>query len=90
MRCPTFPTEPVSIAEEILTIGKAAPLLKMAERTIHPMAQKFERHWFKVSEQWRFRRQDRGSWMASQVNGPAAPDQLTTKTKPPTRQGGRR
>jgi excisionase family DNA binding protein len=78
------------MADEILTVAELAALLKVAEKTVYTMAQNAELPCFKVRGQWRFRRQDLDSWMASQVKGPAAPEQPATKTKAPTRKGGPR
>jgi excisionase family DNA binding protein len=77
------------MADEILTVAEVAVLLKVAEKTVYTMAQKSELPCFKVRGQWRFRRQDLDSWMASQVKGPSVPDQPPTKPKAPTRKGGR-
>ncbi|HYH96724.1 methylation-associated defense system helix-turn-helix domain-containing protein MAD1 [Hyalangium sp.] len=78
------------MADEILTVAEVAVLLKVAEKTVYTMAQKSELPCFKVRGQWRFRRQDLDSWMGSQVKGLAAPEHPATKTKAPTRKGGRR
>lgn len=77
------------MADEILTVAEVAQLLKVADKTVYTMAQKSELPCFKVRGQWRFRRQDLDSWMASQVKGPGLPDQPATKPKPTTRKGGR-
>lgn len=61
------------MADEILTVADVALLVKVAEKTVYTMAQKSELPCFKVRGQWRFRRQDLDSWMASQVTGPACP-----------------
>jgi len=57
------------MADEILTVAEVALLLKVAEKTVYTMAQNAELPCFKVRGQWRFRRQDLDSWMASQVRG---------------------
>lgn len=77
------------MADEILTVAEVAQLLKVADKTVYTMAQKSELPCFKVRGQWRFRRQDLDSWMASQVKGPGLPEQPAAKPKPPTRKGGR-
>lgn len=78
------------MADEILTVAEVAVLLKVAEKTVYTMAQKSELPCFKVRGQWRFRRQDLDSWMASQVKGPGVPEQPPTNPKAPTRKAGRR
>ena len=77
------------MANEILTVAEVAQFLKVADKTVYTMAQKSELPCFKVRGQWRFRRQDLDSWMASQVKGPGLPEQPAAKPKPPTRKGGR-
>ncbi len=77
------------MADEILTVAEVALLLKVAEKTVYTMAQKSELPCFKVRGQWRFRRQDLDSWMASQVKGPGAPEQPATKPRG-TRKGAQR
>lgn len=77
------------MVDEILTVAEVALLLKVAEKTVYTMAQKSELPCFKVRGQWRFRRQDLDSWIASQVKGPGVPEQTATK-KAPMRKGGRR
>ncbi len=62
------------MVDEILTVAEVALLLKVAEKTVYTMAQKSELPCFKVRGQWRFRRQDLDSWMASQIKGPGAPE----------------
>ncbi len=78
------------MADEILTVAEVALLLKVADKTVYTMAQKSELPCFKVRGQWRFRRQDLDSWMASQVKGPGASAQLERKPKASTRKGGTR
>lgn len=72
------------MTDEILTVAEVALLLKVAEKTVYTMAQKSELPCFKVRGQWRFRRQDLDLWMASQVHGLGALEQLT-KPRAPTR-----
>ena len=76
------------MADEILTVAEVALLLKVAGKSVYTMAQKSELPCFKVRGQWRFRRQDLDAWMASQVKGPGAPEQLSSKTKPPPKKRG--
>ena len=76
------------MADEILTVAEVALLLKVAEKTVYTMAQKSELPCFKVRGQWRFRRQDLDSWMASQVKGSGEPEQRATKPRASTRKGG--
>lgn len=61
--------QPAAMADEILTVAEVAHLLKVASKTVYTMAQNAELPCFKVRGQWRFRRQDLDSWMASQVVG---------------------
>lgn len=51
------------MADEILTVGEVAQLLKVAEKTVYTMAQKGDLPAFKVGGQWRFRRTDLDSWI---------------------------
>jgi len=69
------------MVEEILTVAEVASLLKVADKTVYTMAQNSELPCFKVRGQWRFRRQDLDSWMASQVKGPRVPVQSVAKAK---------
>jgi excisionase family DNA binding protein len=78
------------MADEILTVADVATLLKVAEKTVYTMAQKSELPCFKVRGQWRFRRQDLYSWMASQVKGSGVTEQPASNRTTPTREGGRR
>lgn len=59
------------MADEILTVPEVAQLLKVAEKTVYTMAQREEIPCFKVRGQWRFRRQDIDTWIASQTRGGA-------------------
>ena len=59
------------MADEILTVPEVAQLLKVAEKTVYTMAQRGEIPCFKVRGQWRFRRQDIDTWIASQTRGGA-------------------
>lgn len=61
------------LADEILTVPEVAQLLKVADKTVYTMAQNAELPRFKVRGQWRFRRQDIDTWIASQVGGPPTP-----------------
>jgi excisionase family DNA binding protein len=90
MRYHALPKEPVIMADEILTVAEVAVLLKVAEKTVYTMAQKSELPCFKVRGQWRFRRQDLDSWMASQVKGPVADEQPAPKPKTPRPKTGAR
>lgn len=78
------------MADEILTVAEVAVLLKVAEKTVYTMAQKSELPCFKVRGQWRFRRQDLDSWIASQVKGPGVPERLEAKPKASARKGSTR
>jgi len=78
------------MADEILTVAEVALLLEGGEETVYTMAQNTELPCFKVRGQWRFRRQDLDSWMASQVKGPGVAEQPAAKPKIPTRKGGQR
>ena len=89
MRPHALPKEPVVMADEILTVSEVAVLLKVAEKTVYTMAQKSELPCFKVRGQWRFRRQDLDSWMASQVKHPGMSEHPATNPKTPARKGGR-
>lgn len=77
------------MADEILTVAEVAVLLKVAEKTVYTMAQKSELPCFRVRGQWRFRRLDLDSWIASQVRVPGVPQHQPTKAIGPTRRGGR-
>lgn len=55
------------MSDEILTVLEVATLLKVADKTVYTMAQQGELPAFKVRGQWRFRRADIDTWMASQV-----------------------
>ena len=55
------------MADEILTVGEVAQLLKVAEKTVYTMAQKGDLPAFKVGGQWRFRRTDLDSWIDAQT-----------------------
>ena len=63
MRSPALPKESVSLADEILTVGEVARLLKVAEKTVYTMAQKGDLPAFKVGGQWRFHRADLDNWI---------------------------
>jgi excisionase family DNA binding protein len=76
--------------DEILTVAEVAQLLRVAEKTVYTMAQNAEMPCFKVRGQWRFRRQDLDTWMASQVAAPAATGQPAPKRRAPARKGARR
>lgn len=76
------------MSDEILTVLEVAALLKVADKTVYTMAQQGDLPAFKVRGQWRFRRQDLDSWMASQVQG--APERPAAKSKAPTRKTTRR
>ena len=78
------------MADEILTVVEVSRLLKVAEKTVYTMAQKAELPCFKVRGQWRFRRQDLDTWMASQIAGAAVLKDRSPKTKPASRKEGRR
>ena len=52
--------------DEILTVPGVAELLKAAEKTVYPMAQKAQLPAFKVRGQWRFLRLDLGRWIEQQ------------------------
>ena len=67
MLLPLAKRDLIAMAAEILTVAEVASLLKVAEKTVYTMAQRSELPCFKVRGQWRFRRQDLDSWMASQV-----------------------
>lgn len=54
--------------DEVLTIREAAALLKLAEKTVHSMAQRGEIPAFKIRGQWRIRRLDYDKWMAEQAS----------------------
>ncbi|MFE8599909.1 methylation-associated defense system helix-turn-helix domain-containing protein MAD1 [Archangium violaceum] len=77
------------MADEIFTVAEVAQLLKVAEKTVYTMAQNAELPCFKVRGQWRFRRQDLDTWMASQVAGAAASAEPAPKSKTTARKGGR-
>jgi len=55
------------MTDEILTVPGVAKLLKVAVKTVYTMAQRGEIPCFKVRGQWRFRRQDLDTWIASQI-----------------------
>jgi excisionase family DNA binding protein len=78
------------MADEILTVAEVASLLKVAEKTVYTMAQKSELPCFKVRGQWRFRRQDLDSWMASLVKGPRAPELTGTTSASTAKRRARR
>lgn len=85
----TLPEEPVVMADEILTVAEVAVLLKVAEKTVYTMAQKSELPCFRVRGQWRFRRQDLDSWMASQVKGAGVRGRASTRPRAAARKGSR-
>jgi excisionase family DNA binding protein len=86
MRYQVLPKEPVVVADEILTLAEVAAFLKVAGKTVYTMAQKSELPCFKVRGQWRFRRQDLDSWMASQVKARELP---SSRRPSPKRRRGR-
>jgi excisionase family DNA binding protein len=90
MRYLALPTEPIAMADEILTVAEVAVLLKVAEKTVYTMAQNAELPCFKVRGQWRFRRLDLDAWMEAQVAGAAATGEPAPKGKAPKRNGSRR
>jgi excisionase family DNA binding protein len=59
----TFPTRGQAMPDEILTLPEVAQLLKVAEKTVYPMAQKSQLPAFKVGGQWRFKRVDIDRWI---------------------------
>lgn len=52
--------------DQILTVKEAASLLKLAEKTVCPMAQRGELPAFKVRGQWRIRHVDFDTWAEHQ------------------------
>lgn len=54
------------MSDEILTLPEVAQLLKVAEKTVHSMAQKGLLPAFKVGGQWRFKRADLDQWIEDQ------------------------
>lgn len=60
------------MTNEILNIREVAELLRVAEKTVYPMAQRGELPAFKVRGQWRVRRADLDAWINEQ-RAPARP-----------------
>ena len=73
------------MADEILTVGEVAQLLKVAEKTVYTMAQGAELPGFKVRGQWRFRRRDIDEWIAEQVRRPVV--SVTRRRTTPAKRG---
>ena len=54
------------MADPILTLPEVAVLLKVAEKTVYPMAQRGQIPAFKVRGQWRFKHDDLDAWIDEQ------------------------
>ena len=55
------------MSDDILTIREVAEYLKVTEKTVYGLVQRRQIPGFKVGGQWRFRREDLDSWIASQT-----------------------
>jgi excisionase family DNA binding protein len=67
------------MSDEILTVQEVAALLKVADKTVYTMAQREEIPAFKIRGQWRFKREEIDSWIATLQRGP----KLTALKKSP-------
>ena len=64
---PTAAGAPPHMTDEIPTLLEVMRLLKVAERTVHMMAQKGKLPAFKVEGQWRFRQTELDGWVGAKT-----------------------